>query len=181
MENVEKKCFKCEKLLSISEFYKHKQMADGHLNKCKICTKSETKEREKELRKNPEWVAKERKRNREKNIRLGYSILYKPSTERRKEYDKKYNQRFPEKAMARKYTEIFLTKLPEINLHHWSYNQEDWLDIIELSIKDHYFIHRFIVYDQERMMYRTLDGMLLDTKENHVKYFEECLIKYKED
>lgn len=41
---MEKKCFKCGEVMSLSEFYKHRMMKDGHLNKCKSCSKKDAAE-----------------------------------------------------------------------------------------------------------------------------------------
>jgi len=39
-----KMCFKCKKTKPIGDFYKHKGMADGHLGKCKDCTKEDARQ-----------------------------------------------------------------------------------------------------------------------------------------
>lgn len=38
-----KRCFKCGVTMPLSAFYKHQRMGDRHLNKCKECTKKDTR------------------------------------------------------------------------------------------------------------------------------------------
>ena len=67
-----KKCFKCGRELPLSEFYKHPRTGDGHLNKCKKCTKNDVHKDYIRKSSDEQWMEKERARGREKFKRLGY-------------------------------------------------------------------------------------------------------------
>lgn len=73
-----KRCFKCGRLLPLSGFYKHPMMKDGHLNKCKECTKKDVHKNYEVNVQSEEYLEKERKRGREKYKRLNYKDRYKP-------------------------------------------------------------------------------------------------------
>jgi 1,2-phenylacetyl-CoA epoxidase PaaB subunit len=115
-------------------------------------------------------VAKERKRSRDKYYRLNYKDR-KPEPELKQLAMETYYERYPEKKMAiNKSSNI---KAPDgEEKHHWSYNKEHYRDVLFFTTRDHNKLHRYMIYDQERKMYRSLDGVLLDTKNKHLKYWE---------
>lgn len=82
-----KKCFKCGKRKKITEFYSHKEMGDGHLGKCKKCTKADVRRHRVE---NPEKLsAYERRR-----------LLTTSRKKQRAESQRKSRAKHPEKEIA---------------------------------------------------------------------------------
>jgi hypothetical protein len=172
---MEKICFKCGLLKPISDFYAHPKTKDGHLNKCIECTKKDVKQRANLLLENPDYIEKERKRGREKYHRLNYNSV-KIDQSYKSILMKNYREKYPEKYKAKCLGGKIKTE-KGYQKHHWSYNEIHAKDVIILATKDHAKAHRFIIYDQERMMYRRCDNMeLLDSKKSHLEYIEFCIL-----
>lgn len=160
-----KKCFKCSLVKSLDDFYKHKRMADGHLNKCISCTKKDTRQIELKIRSTPEGLERDRKRHRDKYQKLGYK-------DKQKEWDKfkPWKQTQAYKNLSRD-LEIPLG----MEAHHWNYNDEYLKDVFILDRKQHRNIHRFLTLDLNKRIFLDTDGNYLDTKQKHSDFIKSII------
>jgi len=77
-----KTCFKCKEEKPVDNFYRHPQMADGRVNKCKDCNKKDVRE------------------NRAKKVDYYRKYDRKRGSRQDKSYRDSYKERFPEKYKA---------------------------------------------------------------------------------
>lgn len=169
-----KKCTKCGIEKERSEYYAHPETLDKTTSQCKECIRKAVKNRLERLKHDPAFIEKERARGRDKFRRLKYK------NSGNKKSSKKHLDKYPEKRVAKNLSQHI--KVDDgFSMHHWSYQLIHVKDIIPVETHLHMFYHRFLKYDTEHFMYRCVSafdwfpaGMLLDTREIHVRYLEYC-------
>lgn len=155
MEATFKRCFKCGLLLPLSCFYTHKQMGDGHLNKCKGCTRKDVHEKYMDNIQDPEYIEKERARGRNKYKRLYSGIKVK----------NKYGTSCVRAFIKRRIGDID----KNIELHHWNYNHP--YSVISLDRSTHARLHKLIrLDDNDRIFVVRNNGERLDSIEKHCEF-----------
>lgn len=151
-----KRCTSCGIYEPFEDFYHNKRSSDGYTHQCKACRKAEY-ERNKD-------VAKEYyKKNRQKLIAQAREYTARhgrrnTAVAKRKhnEWTSKYRKGNPDKAKAHNAVAVAIVqgRLPKASdcscdrcgaaateYHHWSYNQEHWLDVVPVCHTCHMGIH----------------------------------------
>lgn len=157
-----KVCFKCGLEKPLSDFYKHSRMADGHLNKCKECTKKDSICNYNVKCKDEAWMEKERVRSREKFKRL--SKNWKAI---------KTIDIFPKNKDVHKKAMSIGIDCKGKEFHHWNYNKP--YEVFLFSRSAHKRIHKYIYVNYEDGYSYTKDGAKIESAEMAYRLFKTYL------
>ncbi len=127
-----KVCFKCNIEKDITEYYKHPKMADGHLGKCKECNKRDvTLNRDDKLEYYRHYDKSRMTEERRLKVNLNNRLMkIKFPIKNKARYSLSNSIR---DGLVIKPTICEHCKLPgKIHGHHWSYKEENWLNVIWL-------------------------------------------------
>lgn len=157
-----KKCFKCGVEKELTEFYKHPRMADGTVNKCKECNKKDVIDNRFDKKEYYDHYDRNRPNFDERIKKQGQRVLelYHSDPEfkeRSLSYRKTYLSKNPHKRKASNAVNNAIrdgklvrpdscehcgTSEKKIQGHHWSYLEENWLDVLWLCTTCHGKEHR---------------------------------------
>lgn len=152
-----KVCRRCGETKSCTEFYIHHATIDHYSHMCKSCELLLKEDYYNQLSADPNWLAQKRLRRKHRFIEENYASV------------RRYRGLYPEKIKANNAV-CKIKKAKGTEYHHWSYLPENRRDVIIMSVKQHHYIHKYMIYDQEQRMFRGLNGVLLSTKSEHIEY-----------
>ena len=152
-----KKCFKCGEVKALTLYYRHSEMADGHLNKCKECTKKDSNKHRSDNIESVREYDRNRPNSEERNLKNATRgrLKYNSDDEYRRgvlESKREHSDRNPDKRLARA---ILSNALRDggvikgsscehcgemdrpLEGHHWSYLEQHALDVNWLCASCH--------------------------------------------
>ena len=139
-----KKCFKCDTVKPLTEFYRHPQMSDNHLNKCKECNKLDSRKQYHRKTEDLSWRLSERNRSKEKYKRLYANKKPNKTSQWEKERHAKSLVGSAVKCgrlfKPSKCTFGFDDCFGRIEAHHYDYDRP--LDVLWLCTSCHRYIHK---------------------------------------
>lgn len=144
---MKKQCFKCKRVLDIEEFYKHKKMKDGHLNKCKDCTRQDSSLRNimcaDKIR---EYESKRSKTEKRKALRKKYVEKYRKEHPERNAFYVKIKKAIDSGKITRPKFCSICGKECKTVAHHYDYSKP--LDVIFVCQSCHKRIHSGTLFRQ---------------------------------
>lgn len=155
-----KQCFKCGEVKFLSLFYKHDKMADGHLNKCKECNKSDVRENRKD---NLDYYQEyDRDRGKDKNSprmvnrrlksRSTTRVVSKKKnvviidTEQKYQANRKVSNAIRDGRFEKQTVCFCCGSTDNIHAHHSSYETDMWLNVTWLCAGCHARLHKDFEY-----------------------------------
>jgi len=117
-----KQCFKCKTVKPINEFYKHSRMADGHLNKCIECAKSDVRShREKNIDRIREYDRQRAKADSRIKLSIELHRRWRAEDSRRAKAHSSVARAIKSGALVRMPCES--CERPDTHAHHDDYDQ----------------------------------------------------------